>query len=218
MNLTAIRIALATATLGAAAFAAAPEARADMFGSTSGACLANSGGQAVMTACRASQHDNQIRYIPGENVFYGPLQQGGRCLDVSGGNVVFTGCNGSRSQVWKLSGAGQLNNEAGQCVAPSGSRVSVRGCPATGAWLNLTYRMMTVPGLNVPAGTPLSIRGADLVNARTGQVVAPGGANVVAAGSGNVVAPGGANVVAAGGGNIAVGPNAARAVAAGGGN
>lgn len=194
-------------------------ARADMFASASSwTCLSNSGGAAVVSACSASRNDNQITYIAAENVFYGPLRQAGQCLDVQAGRVLFTACNGAKSQVWKLSGGGQLNNEAGQCVAQSGGAVAVRGCPANGTWSNATYRSIMVPGLNVPKGTRLAIRGADLINATTGALVASGGGNLVASGGGNLVASGGGNLVASGGGNVVVGKNAANLVASGGGN
>ena len=65
-------------------------------------------------------------------------------------------------------------------------------------------KFIPVPGLNVPAGTALQVRGADLVDAKTGKLVASGGGNLVASGGGNLVASGGGNLVAQGGGNVVV--------------
>lgn len=200
---------------------ASPVAQADVFASyANNDCLANQGGQATLQNCSMSRHNNDMRYVPGENVFYGPLRQGGQCLDVANNRLVFARCSGSKSQVWKLSGNGQLNNEEGKCVNAS---LGVGGCPHGHAFYNLTYKMVTgvrFTASEPPRGTPLAIRGNDLINRSTGQIVAAGGGNIVAAGGGNIVAAGGGNIVAAGGGNIVVSqhPNIARIVAAGGGN
>lgn len=195
------------------------DASADVFQSRANSqCLANVNGRAALQPCSMSRHNNNIRYIPQENVFYGPLQQGGQCLDIQNNHVLFANCNGSKSQVWKFSGSGQLNNEMGWCV---GGNLAVTRCPATGAWLNATYKAVKVPNMaNVPRGTPLklSANGRDIVDARTGQMVAAGGGNVLPSGAGNMVAAGGGNMVAAGGGNVVIGRNAAGMVAAGGGN
>ena len=56
------------------ALLAAPAAEADVF-AHGGQCLANSGGRAVMAPCSMSRHNNNIRYIANENVFFGQLQQ-----------------------------------------------------------------------------------------------------------------------------------------------
>lgn len=203
--------------LGAAALTAPAAARADMFASASTwNCLANEGGAAAVRQCSASRHDNQITYNPGLNEFYGPLRQAGQCLDVQGGRVLFTSCNGSKSQIWKLSAAGQLNNEMGQCVAQSGGTVAVRGCPGAGTWSNATYRTAAVAGLNVAKGTPLKINGSALVNASTGVVLDPKGGDKLKASG--LITNDGAGLIAAGGGNVATGTHVLNLIAAGAGN
>jgi hypothetical protein len=153
-------------------------------------------------------------YKSGENVFYGPLQQGGMCLDVNGAQrVVWAGCNGGKSQVWKLSGgAAQLNNEQGHCVVVSGSSVVTAGCPQSGKWYNLSYKTISVPGIKASPGTVIKVSGANLVDARTGEVVAANAARLIGDGGGTIVAGGGGNIVQSGNRNV-VG-----IVAAGGGN
>lgn len=213
---------LAAAAAVMTTLAVTSNARADVFQATSNSqCLANVNGRAALQPCSLSRHNNNIRYIAQENVFYGTLQQGGRCLDIQNNHVLFANCNGSKSQVWKFAGSGQLNNEMGWCVVGQGGSVAVSRCPAAGAWLNATYKAVQVPNMAaVPRGTPLKLspNGRDIVDARTGQMVAAGGGNVLPSGAGNMVAAGGGNMVAAGGGNVIIGRNAARMVAAGGGN
>lgn len=199
----------------------APSVQADVFAaSATNKCLANNGGQATMQSCSVSRHNNDIPYKAGENVFYGPLKQAGQCLDIQNNKVLFANCNGSKSQTWKLSGSGQLNNEQpGLCVNAS---LAAGRCPQTGTWFNLTYKMVKVPTLSssVTAGTVLAMRGNDLINKSSGQIVAGGAGNIVAAGAGNIVAGGAGNIVAAGAGNIVVSthPNIAGIVAGGAGN
>lgn len=100
------------------------------------------------------------------------------------------GCNGVVSQLeWGC--AAWDNNNGPQYPHYKGSASSA---PKT----------IHVPGLNVPAGTVLRIQGADLVDAKTGRLVASGGGNLVASGGGNLVASGGGNLVASGGGNLTI--------------
>ncbi len=187
---------------GIVLLAAAPAARADVF-AHGGQCLANSGGRAVMQPCSMSRHNNNIRYLPAENVFFGQLQQGGQCLEMNrSGQVFFAACNFSKFQEWKFSASGQFNNaDPGLCVVPSGGAVAGTRCPA-GGWANLSYAVVRVPNLNVARGTPLAIRGADLINKQTGAIVAGGAGNIVAGGAGNIVAGGAGNIVAGGAGNV----------------
>lgn len=231
---TAMRLAFTGAVVALATISPLPmsSANAEMFAAKSNwGCLANEGGAAVLRPCSASRHNLQIRYIPAENVFYGPLRLNNQCLDIRGSSVVFSGCNGGTSQTWKFSGTGQLNNSF-SCVVGSGNNLVVRPCPAAGAWVNASYRVVQVPGTEtLPRGTPLMIRNGSIYNANTnqmvaagagnmvaagaGNMVAAGAGNMVAAGAGNVVSSGGSGMVAAGGGNIVIGPNAAQLVAAG---
>lgn len=200
---------------------AVPVAQADVFASfANNDCLANQGGQAVLANCSMSRHNNDMRYVQGENVFYGPLRQGGQCLDVQNNRLMFAGCNGSKSQVWKLSGNGQLNNEESKCV---NANLGVGGCPHGNAFYNLSYKIVSgikFTGGEPPRGTPLAIRGKDLINKNTGQIVAGGAGNIVAGGAGNIVAGGAGNIVAGGAGNVVVStnPNVAKIVAGGAGN
>lgn len=201
--------------------AAQPAARADVF-AHGGQCLANSGGRAVMQPCSMSRHNNNIRYIPGENVFFGQLQQGGQCLEMNrSGQVFFATCNFSKFQEWKFSASGQFNNaDPGLCAVPSGGGVAGARCPA-GGWANLSYAVVRVPNLNVARGTPLAIRGTDLVHKMTGAIVAGGAGNIVAGGAGNIVAGGAGNIVAGGAGNVIAAssrssPQAVAAIVAGG--
>lgn len=185
-------------------------------------CLANSGGNAVMAPCSMSRHNNNIAYKPGENVFFGQLQQGSQCLEMNrSGQVRFATCNFSKFQEWKFSASGQFNNaDPGLCLVPSGGSVVGTRCPSAG-WANLSYAVVRVPGLNVPPGTPLALRGADLVNRQTGAIVAGGAGNIVAGGAGNIVAGGAGNIVAGGAGNVIAAssrssPAAVAAIVAGG--
>ncbi len=193
--------AFATAAAVLALVPGAP-ARADVF-AYNGQCLANSGGKAVMAPCSMSRHNNNIRYVAAENVFFGQLQQGSQCLEMNrSGQVFFASCNFSKFQEWKFTGSGQFNNaDPGLCIVPSGSGLVGKPCGG-GGWTNLSYAVVKVPNLNAPKGTPLAIRGADLINKQTGAVVASGGGNIVSGGVGNIVASGGGNIVSGGAGNV----------------
>jgi len=182
--------------------AIAKDSRADVF-AHGGLCLANNGGKAVMAACSMSRHNNNIRYIAGENVFFGQLQQGSQCLEMNrNGQVFFATCNFSKFQEWKFSANGQFNNaDPGLCIVPSGGGLAGRPCPAAG-WVNLSYSVLRVPNMNAPRGTPLAIRGNDLVNKQTGAIVASGGGNIVSGGAGSIIASGGGNIVSGGAGNV----------------
>ncbi|MBX3455233.1 hypothetical protein [Ferrovibrio sp.] len=194
--------AVASALFGLALLAPVQQARADVF-AHGGLCLANNGGKAVMAPCSMSRHNNNIRYVPNENVFFGQLQQGSQCLEMNrSGQVFFATCNFSKFQEWKFSGNGQFNNaDPGMCIVPSGNSVVGRPCPAAG-WVNLSYTVVRVPNMNAPRGTVLAIRGADLINKQTGAIVASGGGNIVSGGAGNIVASGGGNIVSGGAGNV----------------
>lgn len=204
---------LTALSLSAMLLAAPPAARADVF-AYGGQCLANSGGKAVMAPCSMSRHNNNIRYIASENVFFGQLQQGSQCLEMNrSGQVFFATCNSSKFQEWKFTGSGSFNNgDPGLCIVPSGSALMGRPCGG-GGWTNLTYAVVKVANLNVPKGTPLAIRGADLINKQTGAVVAAGAGNIVAGGAGNIVAGGAGNVIAA---SARVSAGAVAAIVAGG--
>jgi len=180
-------------------------AQADVF-AHGGKCLANSGGQAVLAPCSMSQHNNNIRYVAAENVFFGQLQQGSQCLEMDkAGKVRFTTCNFSKFQEWKFSASGQFNNaDPGLCLAPSGNSVVGTRCPAAG-WTNVSYTVVKVPNMNAPRGTPLAIKGNDLVNKQTGAIVAGGAGNIIAGGAGNIIAGGAGNIIAGGAGNIIAG-------------
>lgn len=188
--------------LTAMSFAAVPAAQADVF-ALGGQCLANNGGKAVLAPCSMSRHNNNIRYIPNENVFFGQLQQGSQCLEMNrSGQVFFATCNFSKFQEWKFSANGQFNNaDPGLCLVGSGGSLAGRPCPATG-WVNLSYTVVRVPNMNAPRGTLLAIRGPDLINKQTGAIVAGGAGNIVAGGAGNIVAGGAGNIVSGGAGNV----------------
>ena len=203
------------------ALLAAPAAQADVC-AHGGQCLANSGGRAVMAACSMSRHNNNIRYVAAENLFFGQLQQGSQCLEMNrSGQVFFATCNFTKFQEWKFTSSGQFSNaDPGLCVMPSGSSVVGTRCPA-GGWANVSYAVVSVPKLNVPRGTLLAIRGTDLINRQTGAIVAGGAGNIVAGGAGNIVAGGAGNIVAGGAGNVIAAsgrasPGAVNAIVAGG--
>ncbi len=181
---------------------AIPAAKADVF-AYGGQCLANNGGRAVLAPCSMSRHNNNIRYIPNENVFFGQLQQGSQCLEMNrSGQVFFATCNFSKFQEWKFSANGQFNNaDPGLCVVPQGGALVGRPCPAAG-WSNLSYTVVRVPNMNAPRGTVLAIRGNDLINKQTGAIVAGGAGNIVAGGAGNIVSGGAGNIVSGGAGNV----------------
>lgn len=197
-----MKLAAAALLLGGALLASAQEARADVF-AYGGQCLANNGGKAVLAPCSMSRHNNNIRYIPNENVFFGQLQQGSQCLEMNrSGQVFFATCNFSKFQEWKFSANGQFNNaDPGLCIAASGSSLVGRPCPAAG-WVNLSYTVVRVPNMNAPRGTVLAIRGSDLINKQTGAIVASGGGNIVSGGAGNIVSGGAGNIVSGGAGNV----------------
>lgn len=181
---------------------AAPAAKADVF-AYGGQCLANNGGKAVMAPCSMSRHNNNIRYIPNENVFFGQLQQGSQCLEMNrSGQVFFATCNFSKFQEWKFTGSGQFNNaDPGLCLVPSGGALAGRPCPSAG-WVNLSYTVVRVPNMNAPRGTVLAIRGNDLINKQTGAIVSGGAGNIVSGGAGNIVSGGAGNIVSGGAGNV----------------
>ncbi|WP_428246110.1 hypothetical protein [Ferrovibrio sp.] len=181
---------------------AAPAAKADVF-AYGGQCLANNGGKAVMAPCSMSRHNNNIRYIPNENVFFGQLQQGSQCLEMNrSGQVFFATCNFSKFQEWKFTGSGQFNNaDPGLCVVPSGGALVGRPCPTAG-WVNLSYTVVKVPNMNAPRGTVLAIRGNDLINKQSGAIVSGGAGNIVSGGAGNIVSGGAGNIVSGGAGNV----------------
>ncbi len=179
-------------------------------------CLVNSGGSAVLGKCNNSTTIN-MQYIPGENVFYGPLRMNGACLDIVNNQLRFAACNNSPSQTWKLSGNGQLNNSY-SCVVGRGNQLAIMPCNqgGPGAWMSSDITLYSVPAsASIPPGTLLKKTPQGLTNP-AGQVVvtaaslvAAGGGNLVAAGGGNLIGMDGSTLVAAGGGNL---------VAAGGGN
>lgn len=183
-----------------------------------GTCLTNSGGTASIQGCVKSSSSQSIamRWIAGENVFFGPLKIGGQCLEARGqGQALgFSACKPSPAQEWKLTGStGALNNGQGMCAdLPNQTRQAgspVIAWPCHGGnnqkWLNGNYsraKIHAVPNMkSVPPGTPLTVSGPNIVSGGAGNVIAAGAGNIVAGGAGNIVAGGAGNIVAGGAGN-----------------
>ncbi len=204
-------------------------AQADVLGSkyATGKCLdAKNSVEAIVWDCHGGS--NQQVSFSG----YGAFKVGGRCLGAAGQSMqqgeqlVFAACNKNNlGQRWAFY-RGALRNELGYCADIKGGSVNA-GTPvvawschggANQQWGLGTMARSNAPQLtSLPPGTSFKIKGADLVDARSGRVVAAGGGNVVAAGGLNVIAPGGGNVVAAGGLNV-IAPGGGNVVAVGGGN
>jgi hypothetical protein len=188
-------------------------AQAEMFTSVGspGRCLANAGGTPVAVGCVVNTANQNIsmRYILGENVFYGQLNIGGQCLDAAGATLKFAACKAGDAQIWKLSGnSGLINNPAGICVTASGSSVGTTACSKGGnalVWWNLggkKAKIIAVPNMApVAVGELLKLSGDKLISTNGTTIVAAGAGNIVAGGAGNIVAGGAGNIVAGGAGN-----------------
>ena len=207
--------------LVAGLIAGGAQAQAEQFASAHapGHCLASSANGARIEGCvsRLATQGIAMRYIPGENVFFGPLSLGGQCLEARGQGqpLVFTTCRAGPAQEWKLTGAtGVLNNGQGMCAdLPNGTRKTgspVIAWPCNNAsnqkWLNARYRtglsVTAIPGMKpVAPGTALQVVNGNIVAGGAGNIVAAGAGNMVAGGAGNIVAGGAGNIVAGGAGN-----------------